>query len=165
MCWGARALKTAIKKTTPPNKNENKKNKKKAIADYQAAEYAFSASLNLLNTVQSAIMFAGVGGGMLLVTASVAAGGASVGDVVLFLTLMAQLYGPLNFFGTYYRVIQQYMIDMEVCVVVGGGRGVVFVCVCVCVVCGGGGRGLAMIENTQNACRRVLRSLVCVCVH
>ena len=83
MCWGARALKTAIKKTTPPNKNENKKNKKKAIADYQAAEYAFSASLNLLNTVQSAIMFAGVGGGMLLVTASVAAGGASVGDVVL----------------------------------------------------------------------------------
>jgi ATP-binding cassette subfamily B (MDR/TAP) protein 6 len=37
----------------------------------------------------------------------------TVGDTVLFLTLMAQLYGPLNFFGTYYRVIQQYMIDME----------------------------------------------------
>jgi ABC-type multidrug transport system fused ATPase/permease subunit len=34
----------------------------------------------------------------------------TVGDTVLFLTLMAQLYGPLNFFGTYYRVIQQYMI-------------------------------------------------------
>lgn len=27
----------------------------------------------------------------------------TVGDVVLFLSLMAQLYGPLNFFGTYYR--------------------------------------------------------------
>lgn len=37
----------------------------------------------------------------------------TVGDTVLFLTMMAQLYGPLNFFGTYYRVIQQYMIDME----------------------------------------------------
>lgn len=40
-------------------------------------------------------------------------GNLTVGDTVLFLTLMAQLYGPLNFFGTYYRVIQQYMIDME----------------------------------------------------
>jgi ATP-binding cassette subfamily B (MDR/TAP) protein 6 len=40
-------------------------------------------------------------------------GSMTVGDTVLFLTLMAQLYGPLNFFGTYYRVIQQYMIDME----------------------------------------------------
>lgn len=26
--------------------------------------------------------------------------------------LMQQLYAPLNFFGTYYRVIQQSMIDM-----------------------------------------------------
>jgi ABC-type transport system involved in Fe-S cluster assembly fused permease/ATPase subunit len=25
----------------------------------------------------------------------------------------AQLYAPLNYFGTQYRVIQQYMIDME----------------------------------------------------
>ncbi|KAF6263960.1 hypothetical protein COO60DRAFT_265125 [Scenedesmus sp. NREL 46B-D3] len=45
--------------------------------------------------------------------ASRAQGTMTVGDTVLFLTLMAQLYGPLNFFGTYYRVIQQYMIDME----------------------------------------------------
>lgn len=37
----------------------------------------------------------------------------TVGDAVLFLSLMAQLYGPLNFFGSYYRTIQQYMIDME----------------------------------------------------
>lgn len=26
---------------------------------------------------------------------------------------MQQLYAPLNYFGTYYRTIQQYMIDME----------------------------------------------------
>lgn len=45
--------------------------------------------------------------------ANLAQGTMTVGDTVLFLTLMAQLYGPLNFFGTYYRVIQQYMIDME----------------------------------------------------
>ena len=32
---------------------------------------------------------------------------------MLFVTLMQQLYAPLNYFGTYYRTIQQYMIDME----------------------------------------------------
>ena len=31
---------------------------------------------------------------------------------MLFLALMAQLYAPLNYFGSYYRTIQQYMIDM-----------------------------------------------------
>jgi ABC-type transport system involved in Fe-S cluster assembly fused permease/ATPase subunit len=40
-------------------------------------------------------------------------GNLSVGDAVLFLTLMSQIYSPLNFFGTYYRQIQRYMIDME----------------------------------------------------
>ena len=43
----------------------------------------------------------------------VAEGALTVGDAVLFVTLMQQLYAPLNYFGTYYRTIQQYMIDME----------------------------------------------------
>ena len=43
----------------------------------------------------------------------VADGDLTVGDAVLFVTLMQQLYAPLNYFGTYYRTIQQYMIDME----------------------------------------------------
>lgn len=37
----------------------------------------------------------------------------SVGDFVLFATYIIQLYAPLNFFGTYYRLIQQAFIDME----------------------------------------------------
>ena len=49
--------------------------------------------------MQSAVMFLGIGGGMLLCTGGVARGSLTVGDTVLFLTLMAQLYGPLNFFG------------------------------------------------------------------
>lgn len=83
------------------------------IADYQGAEFRFLASLNVLNVMQSLVMFMGIASGMLACTAGVARGSLTVGDVVLFLTLMAQLYAPLNFFGTYYRVIQQYMIDME----------------------------------------------------
>ena len=37
----------------------------------------------------------------------------TVGDFVLYCTYIVQLYSPLNFFGTYYRLIQQAFIDME----------------------------------------------------
>eukprot|EP00879_Flechtneria_rotunda_P018678 GHRR01019601.1.p1 GENE.GHRR01019601.1~~GHRR01019601.1.p1 ORF type:complete len:623 (+),score=198.83 GHRR01019601.1:173-2041(+) len=84
-----------------------------AIDQYQNAEYRFLSSLNFLNVIQSGIMFVGITAGVMACTAGVSTGTLTVGDTVLFLTLMAQLYGPLNFFGTYYRVIQQYMIDME----------------------------------------------------
>ena len=36
-----------------------------------------------------------------------------VGDTVLFISYMMQLYSPLNYFGTYYRMIQQNMVDLE----------------------------------------------------
>lgn len=39
--------------------------------------------------------------------------GLTVGDYVLFATYIIQLYSPLHFFGTYYRMIQQNFIDME----------------------------------------------------
>ena len=37
----------------------------------------------------------------------------TVGDFVSFIAYLLQLYQPLNWFGTYYRVIQQNFIDME----------------------------------------------------
>ena len=37
----------------------------------------------------------------------------TVGDFVLYCTYIIQLYAPLNFFGTYYRLIQQAFVDME----------------------------------------------------
>ncbi len=37
----------------------------------------------------------------------------TVGDFVLYCTYIIQLYSPLNYFGTYYRMIQQAFIDME----------------------------------------------------
>lgn len=36
-----------------------------------------------------------------------------VGDFVLFVTYLDQLYRPLNYFGSYYRAIHQNFIDME----------------------------------------------------
>jgi ABC-type transport system involved in Fe-S cluster assembly fused permease/ATPase subunit len=37
---------------------------------------------------------------MLLLLQGIADGSLTVGDAVLFVTLMQQLYGPLNFFGS-----------------------------------------------------------------
>ncbi|KAI2660502.1 ATP-binding cassette sub-family B member 6 [Labeo rohita] len=37
----------------------------------------------------------------------------TVGDYVLFGTYIIQLYTPLNWFGTYYRMIQSAFVDME----------------------------------------------------
>jgi ATP-binding cassette subfamily B (MDR/TAP) protein 6 len=36
-----------------------------------------------------------------------------VGDYVLFSSYIMQLYQPLNWLGTYYRMIQQSFVDME----------------------------------------------------
>ena len=36
-----------------------------------------------------------------------------MGDYVLFTSYIIQLYAPLNWFGTHYRMIQQAFVDME----------------------------------------------------
>ncbi|GAX77414.1 hypothetical protein CEUSTIGMA_g4860.t1, partial [Chlamydomonas eustigma] len=85
----------------------------KAIQEYQKADFISSASMNFLNVVQSLIMFLGASSGLLVCVAGVQRGELTVGDTVLYMALMAQLYQPLSFFGSNYRVIQTYMIDME----------------------------------------------------
>ncbi|KAJ3066266.1 Homocysteine S-methyltransferase 1, partial [Quaeritorhiza haematococci] len=84
-----------------------------AIRRYQAADWKSSASLNVLNTAQNGVITVGLLVGCLVCARRVVEGALSVGDFVLFLTYITQLYQPLNWFGTYYRVIQQNFIDME----------------------------------------------------
>jgi ATP-binding cassette subfamily B (MDR/TAP) protein 6 len=66
--------------------------------------------MNLLNIAQSVIIVGGIAAGLAVCTQGIAKGSLTVGDAVLFVTLMQQLYAPLNFFGTYYRMIQQSMV-------------------------------------------------------
>ncbi|XP_059174693.1 ATP-binding cassette sub-family B member 6-like isoform X2 [Physella acuta] len=89
----------------------------KAIVEYQTAEWKSNASLSLLNCVQNLINTVGLAAGCLLCAWAAVHGindlHLTVGDYVLFGTYLAQLYVPLNWLGTYYRMIQQSFIDME----------------------------------------------------
>ena len=86
---------------------------RRAVVDYQQAEYKVLLSLNIMNVSQNLVFMVG-----LLVTCFIAAyqvttGQRKVGKFVALLTYMAQLQGPLNFFGTFYRSIQSAMINSE----------------------------------------------------
>ena len=73
----------------------------------QIAEWKSSASLNLLNSFQNLVITLGTISGSLLcayaVVYSISDLHLTVGDYVLFGTYLSQLYGPLNWLGTYYR--------------------------------------------------------------
>ncbi|XP_022787340.1 ATP-binding cassette sub-family B member 6, mitochondrial-like [Stylophora pistillata] len=84
-----------------------------AIQDYQKCEWDTFASLAILNTAQNSVITAGLLAGTLYCAKLVVDGQLGVGDFVLFVTYTLQLYVPLNYFGTYYRMIQQSFIDME----------------------------------------------------
>lgn len=72
-----------------------------------------NATLNVLNTAQNTTITVGLLVGCLLCADRVVKGRMTVGEFVLFMTYILQLYQPLNWFGTYYRVIQKNFIDME----------------------------------------------------
>lgn len=83
------------------------------IKDFLSSQWWTLMSLNLLNTAQNFVITGGLLGGMLYCGTLVSEGRLTIGDFVLFMSYMKQLYAPLNFFGTYYRLIQSAFIDME----------------------------------------------------
>nr|GAT57680.1 ABC transporter protein [Mycena chlorophos] len=84
-----------------------------AIGRYQALESRVIFSLNLLNLVQNFIISTGLLVGSLIVAHRVTQGEADASDFVIFITYLAQLYGPLNQIGFMYRTINQTLIDTE----------------------------------------------------
>ncbi|KAL2775133.1 ATP-binding cassette sub-family B member 6 isoform 2 [Daubentonia madagascariensis] len=86
---------------------------REAIIKYQSLEWKSSASLVVLNQTQNLVIGLGLLAGSLLCAYFVTEQKLQVGDFVLFGTYIIQLYMPLNWFGTYYRMIQTNFIDME----------------------------------------------------
>jgi ABC-type transport system involved in Fe-S cluster assembly fused permease/ATPase subunit len=85
----------------------------KAMTDYARAAVKANTSLQLLNTIQSAVLNLGLG--LILVTAGLEAaqGRMQVGDVVAAMLIMSTIYAPLGILGMNYREIRQAFIDME----------------------------------------------------
>ncbi|KAG2448895.1 hypothetical protein HYH02_006243 [Chlamydomonas schloesseri] len=84
-----------------------------ATRQYQAAEYWQMAFLAMLSITQASVVWLGLASGMVVCVRGVVRSSLTVGDAVLFVTMMNQLYVPLTFFGSYYRQVQKALIDME----------------------------------------------------
>lgn len=80
---------------------------------FQRAERLVQWSLNGLNMIQSSIFTIGTA---LLVAVSaykISIGEQTVGEFVALINYFVQLQGPLNFFGTYYTMLQNNLIEAE----------------------------------------------------
>ena len=86
---------------------------REAVQKYQKAEYLVTFSLALMNTAQNLVFMAGLIVACFIAAYQVTTSQLKVGDFVKLLTYMTQLQGPLNFFGTFYRMIQNNMINSE----------------------------------------------------
>mmetsp|Transcript_18402 Transcript_18402/g.51583 ORF Transcript_18402/g.51583 Transcript_18402/m.51583 type:complete len:1155 (+) Transcript_18402:140-3604(+) len=84
-----------------------------ATRQYQAAEYWQLAFLALLAIVQGAVVWVGMSAGVIICVKGVVDGSLTVGDAVLFITVVNQLYVPLSVFGSYYRQVQKALVDVE----------------------------------------------------
>jgi ABC-type transport system involved in Fe-S cluster assembly fused permease/ATPase subunit len=84
-----------------------------AVMEYQKAEYLVQISLQLMNLSQNLLFMGGVMIVCFIAAYQVTQNQMKVGGFVSLITYMAQLQAPLNFFGTFYRVIQNSMISSE----------------------------------------------------
>lgn len=86
---------------------------RKAVDNYLFYEWQVTYSLNYLNVCQNAIFTLGLMAVCFIAAYQITTGQRRVGQITQLLIYMSQLQAPLNFFGTFYRVIQNAMINAE----------------------------------------------------
>ena len=84
-----------------------------AVNKTQQAQWKVTTTLNIMNISQNVVFTLGLMVVCFIAAYQVTSGQQDVGLFVLVLTYMAQLQAPLNFLGTFYRSIQQSMINAE----------------------------------------------------
>ncbi|KAI9218365.1 hypothetical protein BC828DRAFT_388877 [Blastocladiella britannica] len=86
----------------------------KAMREYQDADWLSSLTTSWLSMSQNLIIQLGLLAGAMLCAYRVAVRRSmTVGEFILFISYITQLYGPLNSFGSYYRQLQKNFVDME----------------------------------------------------
>ena len=86
---------------------------RKSIKLMQGFEFFVDLTLALMNTVQGTLFMVALLCVCFIEAYQVSTGYQSVGNFVTLLIYMAQLQAPLNFFGTFYRAIQNNLINAE----------------------------------------------------
>jgi ATP-binding cassette, subfamily B, vacuolar membrane transporter HMT1/ACLQ len=86
---------------------------RQSIKVMQNYEYWVQVTLAFLNTVQGALFMFALLIACFIEAYQVAQGFQTVGRFVMLISYMAQLQAPLNFFGTFYRTIQNNLINAE----------------------------------------------------
>ncbi|KAF9114100.1 ATP-binding cassette sub- B member 6, mitochondrial [Mortierella sp. AM989] len=84
-----------------------------ALRKYMIADYKSQITYQLLNLMQTFVITIGMLAGCLLCAYEISEGKRKVADFVTFIVYLGQLHAPLNWFGSYYRMLQQNFIDME----------------------------------------------------
>ncbi len=84
-----------------------------SLSSYEKAAIKSVTSLSVVNIGQSAIIALGLVAVMYLAADGVVKGHMSIGDFVLVVIYLVQLYLPLNFLGFVYRQIRQSLTDMD----------------------------------------------------
>lgn len=83
---------------------------------YRDKYLTFRVSLNALNLGQDAIRVTGVSMALILAAIAAGKGHLTTGDFVMVSAYIAQLFQPLAFLGTSYRVIVRASTDIEKCI-------------------------------------------------
>ncbi|HEY3811989.1 MAG TPA: ABC transporter ATP-binding protein/permease [Caulobacteraceae bacterium] len=84
-----------------------------ALKAYARASVKSTTSLSVLNSVQSFVMNLGLAGMAVLAGLRVMDGKMTIADVMAVISILGNLYAPLNILGFAYRQIRQAFIDME----------------------------------------------------
>jgi ABC-type transport system involved in Fe-S cluster assembly fused permease/ATPase subunit len=84
-----------------------------ALKAYQTASVKSQLTLSMLNFGQSAIISIGLAAVMTLAAYQATKGKVTIGDFVMINTYLLQLYAPLNWLGTSYRMIKTSLVDLE----------------------------------------------------
>ena len=83
------------------------------VQEYQQSEYKVQLSLGILNGAQNSLFVVGVLLMCLISAFDISNGRYPVAQFITVLTYLSQLQAPLGFFGSFYNLVQNSMVDAE----------------------------------------------------